>query len=48
MREAPVEEVLALAKQEEDSKRTFQQKKEKVLHEQRGFSSEGQEYDAYS
>lgn len=48
MREASVEEVLAAAKQEEDAKRAYQQKKEKTLHIQRGFSSEGQDYDAYS
>jgi hypothetical protein len=48
MREASVEEVLAIAKQEEEAKRAFQQKKEKTLYTQRGFSSEGQDYDAYS
>lgn len=48
MRQASVEEVLAEAKQEEDAKKGFQQKKEKVLHIQHGFSSEGQDYDAYS
>lgn len=43
-----MEEVLAVATQEEEAKRGHQTKKEKVLHTQRGFSSEGQDYDAYS
>lgn len=47
MKEVSVEEVLVAAKGEEDAKRLFQQRKDKVLHEARGFSSEGQEYDAY-
>lgn len=48
MREASVEEVLAAAKEEEDSKKVYQKKKEQVLHDKRGFSSEGAEYDAYT
>jgi hypothetical protein len=48
MREASVEEVLAASKAEEDAKKEYQKKKEQVLHEKRGFSSEGAEYDAYT
>jgi hypothetical protein len=48
MRQAPVEEVLAAAKEEEDAKKVSHQRKEQILHDTRGFSSEGAEYDAYS
>lgn len=48
MRQATVEEVLAAAKAEEDAKKVYQKQKEQVLHDKRGFSSEGAEYDAYT
>lgn len=48
MREASVDEVLAAAKEEEEAKKTYQKRKEQVLHDKRGFSSEGAEYDAYT
>lgn len=48
MRQASVDEVLAAAKAEEDAKKVYQKQKEQVLHDKRGFSSEGAEYDAYT
>ena len=47
MKEVSVGEVLEAARSEEDAKRGFQQRKDTILHEVKGFSSEGQEYDAY-
>ncbi|CAD6576375.1 MAG: SM-like, degradation of cytoplasmic mRNAs and positively regulates transcription initiation [Cyphobasidiales sp. Tagirdzhanova-0007] len=46
MKEVSVGEVLEAARSEEDAKRGFQQRKDTILHEVKGFSSEGQEYDA--
>ena len=48
MREASVDEVLSAVKEEEEAKKTYQKRKEQVLHDKRGFSSEGAEYDAYT
>lgn len=48
MQQASVEDVLAASKEEEESKKVYQKRKEQVLHDKRGFSSEGAEYDAYT
>jgi hypothetical protein len=47
MKEVSPEEALMAAKDEEDAKKVSQRRKDEVLHAVRGFSSEGQEYDAY-
>lgn len=48
MKETSPEEVLRAAKDEEEAKRKHHRRQEKTLFEKRGFSFEGQEYDAYS
>lgn len=48
MKEASPEEVLLALREEEDARKLLLQRKDKLLHETRGFSSEGQEYDAYA
>ena len=47
MREASTQELLKATKAEEANKKVYQQRKDQVLHDQRGYSAEGQEYDAY-
>ena len=47
MREASTQQLLEATKAEEANKKVYQQRKDQVLHEQRGYSAEGQEYDAY-
>lgn len=47
MAEVSPEVVIEAAKAEEDAKKAYTQRKDRALFEQRGFSAEGMEYDAY-